>query len=87
MGFGVLGGFELREEVGALSGIPADEAGVEGGSRTDVLRLEPCPECARKLVPVIVEQRIASFCPHCYRLGSAYLFWSRHTCAGGTPMV
>lgn len=48
---------------------------------------ELCPDCARELVPVIAEQRIRSFCLHCYRVGSAYLFWSRHTCGGGTPRV
>jgi len=87
VGFGAVGGSEFRERVGAVGEIPADEAGVERGFRMEFLRLEPCPECARKLVPVIVEQRIHSFCLHCYRVGSVYLFWSRHTCTGGTPMV
>jgi hypothetical protein len=80
VGYGVLGGSEFIETVRAVDETLADEARVERGFQMDVLRLRPCPDCARKLVPVIVEQRIGSFCPHCYRLGRAYQFWSRHPC-------
>jgi hypothetical protein len=40
----------------------------------EVLRHEKCPECGRRLVPVVSEQRLRGFCQRCYFAGSPYLF-------------